>query len=290
MSPDRGQIRVVDTSWHFQLYNWYIKSHPLRAEYQENLCHYMRVILIWTPLHWFMRGNLIYGIPPVWLALLTGIVGLIILGLNYFPALVFATFGIGLGVIIVVLLAMVIESTPIGRPILIVTSPIWGPFFAVYYLCFEIGARADEYTQLKFQQTLPKWFFTAHKFWVITPFTVLLTVLFTAASLIFGASNVLAAILPWMLIILAGTSGIFVSVLILVGIGLLGSLIKEKFADWRSSRRERKLRLTKITGPHGIYVKLERPSKNGTSSYQGVWQYLVAQKRRICPYIEVVRS
>lgn len=50
----RGQVKVGKDSFHFQLYQYGTK-HGRRKKrgYRENLCHYMRVVMIWAPLLWF---------------------------------------------------------------------------------------------------------------------------------------------------------------------------------------------------------------------------------------------
>lgn len=41
------EIKVSKYSWHSQLYRIWAKRH--RTPARENLCHYMRVVLIWAP-------------------------------------------------------------------------------------------------------------------------------------------------------------------------------------------------------------------------------------------------
>lgn len=57
---DRGEIRIRQSAWYHQIYLWWLAhGGQVREGYRENLCHYMRVILIWAPLLWFFK-------TPVW--------------------------------------------------------------------------------------------------------------------------------------------------------------------------------------------------------------------------------
>ena len=61
----------IDTStWHYRVYAWW----AWRVSYtgQENLCHYMRVILFWSPATWLTHS---IGAGFYWLGARTGAVG-----------------------------------------------------------------------------------------------------------------------------------------------------------------------------------------------------------------------
>lgn len=56
MSKDRGVLKVSKNSWHGRIYlNWKARGEFKTYGYRENLCHYVRVILIWAPINWFLK-------------------------------------------------------------------------------------------------------------------------------------------------------------------------------------------------------------------------------------------
>ena len=60
-----GEITISADSWHYQIYQWW-KNHggSIKSNYRENLCHYMRVLMIWVPLFWFFLVPLYKWIRP----------------------------------------------------------------------------------------------------------------------------------------------------------------------------------------------------------------------------------
>lgn len=59
---------ISGTSWHFKIYQWWKNESHFETKkplgFRENLCHYMRVVLIWGPIGWFFRYPLWGKIPP----------------------------------------------------------------------------------------------------------------------------------------------------------------------------------------------------------------------------------
>ncbi len=56
-SIPRGQLAPGEDSWHLKAYRWGMKHGKAKKPgYRENLCHYMRVILIWVPIFWFFKA------------------------------------------------------------------------------------------------------------------------------------------------------------------------------------------------------------------------------------------
>lgn len=50
------ELNVVPSAWHYHLYLWWLShSKGNRPGYMENLCHYMRVVLLWVPLLWMSK-------------------------------------------------------------------------------------------------------------------------------------------------------------------------------------------------------------------------------------------
>lgn len=77
----RKTLTVSSRSWHGRAYLYWrrhatykeIERHP-----RENLCHYMRVVLIWAPLGWLARTHVKKGVEFSWMALFFSIVAVII--------------------------------------------------------------------------------------------------------------------------------------------------------------------------------------------------------------------
>lgn len=45
---------IIDkTTWHYRIWEYWMRlSQTYKSNYQENLCHYVRVLLFWAPLLW----------------------------------------------------------------------------------------------------------------------------------------------------------------------------------------------------------------------------------------------
>ncbi len=49
-------MTIKTTAWHYRVYSYWARYSPTyRAAYQENLCHYVRVLLFWAPTIWLNR-------------------------------------------------------------------------------------------------------------------------------------------------------------------------------------------------------------------------------------------
>lgn len=59
MIIQRGELHVDPDNWYDKIYAWYIGRHPNEYGYQENLCHYIRVIVIYAPFAWLF-------VDPIW--------------------------------------------------------------------------------------------------------------------------------------------------------------------------------------------------------------------------------
>lgn len=59
MSKDRGVLKISRHSWHGRVYlNWKDRAEfKNTSAYQENLCHYVRVVLFWAPINWFLKRD-----------------------------------------------------------------------------------------------------------------------------------------------------------------------------------------------------------------------------------------
>lgn len=84
---DRGTLRVSTRSWHGRIYNfWRQNAMFKRDNYTENLCHYVRVVLFWGPLSWFVHGRVTkHRIAPLVILVVLGMVTALVLGFIFAP-------------------------------------------------------------------------------------------------------------------------------------------------------------------------------------------------------------
>lgn len=84
---ERPICSVGTDSWHYRFYNSWVSRDWRREKDRENLCHYMRVVLIYAPIEWFfiwftgknlVSGKLRFPVYP-WTILLS----IIFLGIFY---------------------------------------------------------------------------------------------------------------------------------------------------------------------------------------------------------------
>lgn len=143
------EIKVSSTSWHYNLYRWWASNSPWYRRhghsYRENLCHYVRVILLWAPLLWFFskgqvriwKGDDDYIKPSQLTLILAMLVGEI--------ALIWMVPPVGLAILVVigVLIAAVLISIAFSYlhdnykkqveiVLMVVFFPLWFPLFVVY--------------------------------------------------------------------------------------------------------------------------------------------------------------
>jgi hypothetical protein len=69
--PNFSDTLVVEPgSWHARVYHyWRDRAEFKTSGYRENLCHYIRVLVIWAPLAWLLTAR-IARFLPVWLAIM----------------------------------------------------------------------------------------------------------------------------------------------------------------------------------------------------------------------------
>ena len=57
-------LNIRRNTWHARWYRHWQSLGGKRPAYKENLCRYMRVLLIWAPLRWFFKGRIATYVPP----------------------------------------------------------------------------------------------------------------------------------------------------------------------------------------------------------------------------------
>ncbi len=62
-------MTIKTDAWHYRVYAYWTRfSLTYKESYQENLCHYMRVLLLWAPLLRASRALRLQGLPrPTWM-------------------------------------------------------------------------------------------------------------------------------------------------------------------------------------------------------------------------------
>ena len=58
MKKFQHSLVIGADTWHGRWYRYWLSLGGKQPKYKENLCHYVRVLLIWAPLRWFFRGSL----------------------------------------------------------------------------------------------------------------------------------------------------------------------------------------------------------------------------------------
>lgn len=260
--PERGTLVVSTRSLHGKLYNfWRDHSEFKNAQsgYRENLCHYVRVVLLWAPIALFLHAHpkrLPFLRPAVivgMVAALTGITFAIILnpgGTLLTALLIVCSAAVAFGLFF---LAYYIDDHKVAirtwfrndgqgtRPLKFVLRVLGAPFKGLAWL-FEHAERIGGYQPVKrWDMPLGGYLFLAA---VITGVTI-------------GSFyNILVLVFAVGVIVLAA---LFVGLLI--------------FADWL-----RDVWPTRPVGP---------PRQRDENIFKVGARFAVAKKGKICPFIEV---
>lgn len=81
-------LEIDQHSWHARLYAFWRRCREWRRPgyaRQENLCHYVRVVLIWAPLAWFCYGRANHRIRPWMIPAVALAIGLNVMGIVRAP-------------------------------------------------------------------------------------------------------------------------------------------------------------------------------------------------------------
>lgn len=166
----------------FPLYVWWKRHTKSRKTswygYRENLCHYLRVVLIWAPLQWFFVVpcfNRIRFVRPWMITVMLCLTGFLAYALWQWPNQTLAflrefakSFGLGLvgAVVAIAVLALV-------ALFLDVVGKILGLFWRK--LCSPVL----------------RWFFLSRRWYVVSPWSVTLAGLLTASVVFLGTGKTL---------------------------------------------------------------------------------------------------
>lgn len=96
---------VSPNAWHYRLYRyWQNTGGRNRYRYQENFCHYFRVVFLWAPLRWVIMANYKSYVRPWWFLSLVvlGVIGIfwpkVALVIIIYPITLLVTLVIAVGV------------------------------------------------------------------------------------------------------------------------------------------------------------------------------------------------
>lgn len=274
----KEEVSVGEESWHYKLYQWWKQQTGGNSwGYQENLCHYIRVIVLWVPLIWFFQVPLFKWVRP-WMIVATALTLLAIFtAYQLWPEVTLAVLlSIGIfvgGLIVLVMLVFGFwyffeELSEDKRGIILrITFPLW---ILPYLFCQGLVAIGDwiQYYEDEIGAAI-KWFFTAHKWYVIWPWSVTGGGAIIASYFLFGSQPTLFALFLIGATILVAISVLLVSFLIAFIIVEGKSLIENRLV--RQRRR---------------YVTYtDTPERQHPNTMKVAVHYLAAKKRKICPYI-----
>lgn len=269
MNQARATLRVTPHSWHGKLYLMWkrLGGDGKKYGYRENLCHYVRVVLFWAPLSWYLRAH---PKRTPWLR----------------PCVVGA---------VLVTVATLTAATLIWTATAIVAWMVAGAMLVVFVLLLLLGCWCDRHSKMleafftrvgdgilaAFEATLVPvakgiaWFFVKTRlFWV-------LALLATPVVLIVVAS---ATWPVWALRVLLSLIGFVVVALVLWGLvmavlSMISNVLSPAWHNHCNCRDDK------------INSRPPRPRKEekdkGDSFFSTMWEYLVARKHKACPFIDI---
>ncbi len=267
-------LSMKDHSWHVRWYRYWVSLGGKEAEYKENFCRYVRVLLFWAPQRWFWQGK-IKGVLPPWVASLAAMVVAFIVtaavlwtGTFLEVLLVVAGVAIVLGAVIAFVYWADQSDENEEKAIAIVkwsTSPVW--IFPYAFYC--AGERLWEIVSEPVEGVY-RWFFDqSYIVEELTPFAM--SVIVAAISCI----TLLAIFDPIVLLVI----GIFIGVIAAM-VGIFIGLVLLDDAG--------KLNWLKSSGP-----KLLKKTIEGTTDTVKLGYTYVKVKKEgsvICPFIELEKT
>jgi hypothetical protein len=282
-----GTLVVQPDSWHAQVYQyWRARGHLKTSGYRENLCHYVRVLVIWAPLMWFFRGQETQKIKPwVYAAVPTTLAAV---ALSFYRwtlgALdVLMWMGIFTGVIIVVLgLMFLFDEFPerMQKTFKYLSFPIWGPCVGVLFVIVVCCELLDKYLITPYGPGVKRWFFGAHILWVVYPWSVVAATV-VSLSFYFEPGRSLWG-LVWIGCALAIVS-------LLIGSSIYADYCKHKAAARAIIESARPTGLS-TSGPvkrppRAKPIWILRLLYGIASGAQVAWHFASAKEKKICPFI-----
>lgn len=280
-SIPRGELAPGEDSWHLKTYRWGME-HGKRNKpgYRENLCHYMRVILIWVPLLWFFKvpirkkGTLSYVRPweivavPTFLTCLSLFVYKLYTIIDWRDFwnelwLVFRHPSLSLIVYSLVCTFLLICIFKVDLIKYFFTN--YGKYFRFFLVIGHPICRI--YATLKWLAV----FVFKPRFYYLGVWTVLLIASIAGFAWIWTEEAMLAG--WWTVVGLIVTAAVISTIVAIFGLSWL--LFDEDYLDLpkRISQKYNKSDAPKIA------------KKKGTSFFRMLWHFVLAKKYKICPFI-----
>jgi len=259
-------LTMPHNSWHSRWYRYWVSLGGKPAEYKENFCRYVRVLLFWAPLRWFFRGN-IKGVPVWFAGFIAAFLAFIGAALYLWPnvtikALIWT--GIVVGGIAVVLGLLFVsfwiydhDPERAKTAVKWVTLPIWILPYLLVKACIRIWDRYEKQFRAFGGFVEHKLFFGVH------PMAVFYMLWFGGMLAIFFYQNAVA------------TAIVIGCIIALIVLFFVGVYVYEEIQDRRAYRPKSRSRLGRMYDGAADTAKL-------------AYTYADSKKRgsRICPFIE----
>lgn len=259
-----GQVTVGKDDWHYHLYKWW-ESHSvrggLRRGYRENFCHYVRVLVFLVPLTWFFVVPIYKGIRPWMAVVFPTLFGGIAYCFWRWPSTSWH---------------VLVNAVKFTATLILVGACVIG--FILAFLTDEGELRPWVNQTCNFIwgciKPLGSWFFT----WgwkVFFPWTVTVAISLGYGAWLLGWENIqsgltwLGMLLIWLLLIAA---------LGAIAVAVVYNLIYKPLHRREEDRQLRKVGLPRSERDHG------------TSTPKLVGHFMMAKKRKICPFIDLPDS
>lgn len=278
---DRDQWTVSTGSFHYRLYWWWFRMSdkgPLSHSPPRpiDLCHYMRVVMIFVWLRWFFTSRLM---PWAWTGLAV-IIGVHIWAYKQWPATmkeILTWYGkIAIFIAIVggvVFLASQLEK---GKKLEGVGNAIERFLRAVFVPIARFLKPKFVWLWNKALEPTGTWFFRRTIFWRIYPWMFVPVIAFVIFAVLAPADNVLYVLMIAGIVI----GGAVALIAVCVGAAFLIENLRDRYV----TRKEKKEFEQLTKDPEPVEVVEPRVSQV-REVLRLVWQYIVSRKHRICPFI-----
>lgn len=266
-----GEVNVGPDSWHYHIYKWWRDNGGKpKLGYRENFCHYVRVLVFLVPFAWFFRVPLFWKVRP-WMPVTALSVGI---SVTYcamrwpeesWSALIASFQGLLItGVLIVCISGTSALASYLGKR----DFDLW--------LKHQWRDRLEPALSFVWKKAIVP-FFTRGR-WVFYPWTTTLATILVGGAYLLGWETTQTALLL--------VASVATAAFIVVGSGILAVVVVE-FGLVRpisnvSKRRERR-RSARSSSVRSSHVLRDR----GTSTVRMAGTFVMAKKRRICPFINL---
>lgn len=266
MDPKIPELTIGANSWHYRWYKVWLAYHEEWRWRREDFCHYVRVLLFWSPLTWFFRVPVWREVRPWMIAL-----GLAILsGLTI--ALIVDTAGTLTVLAVIAAIVVAVIALVLVWYFLSQTRPDIGEFLGNAVAGILLGwlyVLAVGLDRLLYQPLIKPWFFSQREWlglrWTVVILSALLAIWY------FLGGEVLVAVLVAILGVTAMLLGL---VLVAILLFLLNEALKwlgDRIGDYLDREQRR--------------VPVVRQPK-GTSTARLAWEYVKVKKHQwLCPYL-----